>query len=320
MNLPDTSPRALVKTLPRVAREPAERALDHIQHGCFQRSMALLVAGSSLVSTLEVGYEHYKGSYSNPVMYTPVTLGGALTVASTAAIFSRRAATTWMRWLSYITLADGAIGFCFHIRGVARKPGGWRMPVTNVVMGPPLFAPLLFGTSAYLGVIASYLQREEDLKRLGGMHSRVLDVTRRFRKQDFREEIGRGRFQRHLCGVAALWTICSGLESWYSHYKDNFRYKVQWSPILLTPLMLAATLGARKSTRIANTLLPMVSAVLMLDGAVGFGYHVRGILRRSGGEKKPLYNILYGPPIFAPLLFAACGLLGMMAYLMRRER
>ena len=320
MNLPDTSARALVKTLPRVARESAERALDHIRHGRFQRSMAVLVAGSSLVSTLEVGYEHYRGSYSNPVMYTPVMLGGALTIASTAAIFSRQAATTWMRRLSYITLADGVIGFCFHIRGVARKPGGWRMPVTNVVMGPPLFAPLLFGTSAYLGVIASYLQREEDLNRFGGMRSRVLDVTRRFRKQDFRAEIGTGRFQRHLCGVAALWTICSGLESWYSHYKDNFRYKVQWSPILLTPLMLAATLGARKSTRIANTLLPMASAVLMLDGAVGFGYHVRGILRRSGGEKKPLYNILYGPPIFAPLLFAACGLLGMMAYLMRRER
>jgi hypothetical protein len=299
---------------------PAEKALDHIQRGYFQRSMALLVAGSSLVSTLEVGYEHYKGSYSNPVMYTPVTLGGALTIASTAAIFNRRVATTWMRWLSYITLADGAIGFCFHIRGVARKPGGWRMPVTNVVMGPPLFAPLLFGTSAYLGVIASYLRREEDLDRFGGLRSHVVELTRRFRKQDFREDIRNGRFQRHLCLVAALWTICSGMESWYSHYKDNFKYKVQWSPILLTPLMLAATLGARRNARIANTLLPLASAVLMLDGAVGFGYHSRGILTRSGGEKKPLYNILYGPPIFAPLLFAACGLLGMMAYLMRRER
>ena len=301
-------------------REPAEKALEHIQQGCFQRSMALLVAGSSLVSTLEVGYEHYKGSYSNPVMYTPVSFGGALTIASTAAIFSRHAATTWMRWLSYITLADGVIGFCFHIRGVARKPGGWRMPVTNVVMGPPLFAPLLFGTSAYLGVIASYLQREEDLERFGGVRSRMVDLTTRLRKRDFREEIRTGRFQRHLCAVAALWTLCSGMESWYSHYKDNFKYKVQWSPILLTPLMLAATLGARRSARIANTLLPLASTVLMLDGIVGFGYHIRGILRRPGGEKKPLYNILYGPPIFAPLLFAACGLLGMMAYLMRRER
>jgi len=320
MNLPDTSPRGLVKTLPKVVRKPAEKALDHIQHGCFQRPMALLVAGSSLVSTLEVGYEHYKGSYSNPVMYTPVTLGCALTIASAVAIFSRRAATTWMRWLSYITLADGAIGFCFHIRGVARKPGGWRLPVTNVVMGPPLFAPLLFGTSAYLGVLASYIQPEEDLDSFGGVRSHLIEVTARFREKDFRNEIRTGRFQRHLCAVAALWTVCSGMESWYSHYKDNFKYKVQWSPILLTPLMLVATLGARRSARIANTLLPLASAVLMLDGVVGFGYHIRGILARSGGEKKPLYNILYGPPIFAPLLFAACGLLGMMAYLMRRER
>ena len=52
----------------------------------------------------------------------------------------------------------------------------------------------------------------------------------------------------------------------------------------------------------------------------GFYYHARGIVRRPGGVKKPLYNILYGPPIFAPLLFAACGFLGLMASLLRRER
>jgi muramidase (phage lysozyme) len=183
-------------------------------------------------------------------------------------------------------------------------------------MGPPLFAPLLFGTSAYLGVIASYLQREEDY----GLRSRVVAATTRLHKQDFRDDIRTGRFQKHLCAVAAVWTVCSGMESWYSHYKDNFKYKVQWSPILLTPLMLAATLGARRSKRLANTALPAVSALLMLDGTIGFGYHMRGILRRPAGKKKPLYNILYGPPIFAPLLVAACGLLGMMAYLMRRER
>ena len=38
------------------------------------------------------------------------------------------------------------------------------------------------------------------------------------------------------------------------------------------------------------------------------------------GIKKPLYNIMYGPPIFAPLLFAACGTIGLLASLMRRER
>lgn len=36
--------------------------------------------------------------------------------------------------------------------------------------------------------------------------------------------------------------------------------------------------------------------------------------------KKPLYNLIYGPPVFAPLLFAACGTIGLLASLMRRER
>jgi hypothetical protein len=84
--------------------------------------------------------------------------------------------------------------------------------------------------------------------------------------------------------------------------------------------MIFACIGAIKNKKIANTLLPVASALLMLNGAVGTFYHMRGIARRSGGIKKPLYNILYGPPLFAPMLMAACGLLGALAYLMRRER
>ncbi len=89
---------------------------------------------------------------------------------------------------------------------------------------------------------------------------------------------------------------------------------------MLTPLLMGAAAGAIKSRRIANTALPVVSALALADGAAGFYYHARGIARRPGGMKKPLYNILYGPPIFAPLLFAACGFLGLMASLLRRER
>ena len=312
----DTTPKALAAALPDRLRGPAETVLAYIQQGTFQRSMSLLVASTSLVSGIEVSYEHYRGSYSNPVMYTPVILSGVLTAASIGGFLSRGMATTFMRYASYTTLIDGLIGFGFHIRGVARKPGGWRMPIINIVMGPPLFAPLLFGTSAYLGVIASYLQREEDY----GARSKVIEMGTRLRKRDFRDDIRVGRFQKHLCVVTAIWTIASGAESWYSHYKDNFKYRVQWSPILLTPLLAGAAIGSVKSKRVANTLLPVASAIAMADGAVGAFYHVRGILRRSGGKKKPLYNILYGPPLFAPMLFAACGLLGMMAYLMRRER
>jgi hypothetical protein len=52
---------------------------------------------------------------------------------------------------------------------------------------------------------------------------------------------------------------------------------------------------------------------------VGFFYHARGILRRPGGTKHLVYNIIYGPPIFAPLLFGAAGMLGLLASLLRRR-
>jgi hypothetical protein len=175
---------------------------------------------------------------------------------------------------------------------------------------------LLFGTSAYLGVIASYLQREED----HGLLSRAVEVSLSLRVPNFGDDIRVGRFQKHLCIVCAIGTFAVGAESWYSHYKDNFKYRVQWSPVLLTPLMIFAALASLRSKRIANTLLPAASVLLMLNGVVGTGYHGRGIVRRSGGTRKPLYNILYGPPIFAPMLMAACGLIGALAYFMRRER
>lgn len=316
MKLPDTRPASVARLLPDSLREPAELVIAHIEYGTFQRSMSLLVTGTSLISGIEVAYEHYKGSYSNPIMYTPVILSGTLTVASICGFFSRRLASTFFRYTSFATLLDGVIGFGFHIRGIARKPGGWRLPITNIIMGPPLFAPLLFGTSAYLGVIASYLQREED----HGLRSYAIAKALSLGKPKFGDDIRSGRFQKHLCLVCAVGTFAVGAESLYSHYKDRFKLPVQWSPVLLSPLMVLTALGAIRSRRVANTLLPILSAALMLNGVVGTWYHARGIARRPGGLKKPLYNTLYGPPIFAPMLMAACGMLGALAYLMRRER
>jgi hypothetical protein len=314
--LADALERGADRNLPAPLSAAVATALEHLREGCFQRSLCLIVATTSVASGLEVGYEHYKGSYSNPVMYTPVVLSGALAAAGLLAAFSRAAARTVLRWVSVATLADGIIGFFFHVRGVARKPGGWSLPITNIVMGPPIFAPLLFGTSAYLGLMASYLRREEDLHRVAGRLGELAESA----NSDWRTDLRYGRFQKHLSAVTVLWAFFSGFEALYSHYKTNFRFKAQWTPILLAPLVMAAAAGAMKSRRIANTALPIVSALALADGAAGFYYHARGIARRPGGLKKPLYNTLYGPPIFAPLLFAACGFLGLLASLLRREK
>jgi hypothetical protein len=120
--------------------------------------------------------------------------------------------------------------------------------------------------------------------------------------------------------AAIVSAFFSGFEAWYSHYKNNFRYKAQWTPVLLAPALMLTGAYSLKHRRAAQTLLPAVSALALADGAAGFFYHARGVLRRPGGLKKPLYNLIYGPPVFAPLLFAACGFLGILASLLRRKK
>jgi hypothetical protein len=303
----------------------ASVVVNDIREGKFQRSLSLLTAATSVVSGLEVAYEHYRGSYSRRVMYTPVILSGVLAVAGVAAFFSRRAARTALRSASLVTLADAAVGFYFHVRGIHRKPGGWRFPMTNMIMGPPIFAPLLFGTSAYLGLIASYLQREEDSDENQSSQNSDTWLARLLPPADGREllsdeqDMREGKFQRQVAIVAGISALMSGFEAYYSHYKNNFRYKVQWSPVVIAPLLAGAAFASVKSRRAAATLLPAASALASADAAVGFYYHARGVLRRPGGSKHLVYNILYGPPIFAPLLLGAAGMLGFLASMLRRR-
>lgn len=306
--------------------------LQHIREGRFQRSLALIAGFSSILSGLEVAYEHYRGSYSQRVMYTPVILSPTLFAAAIAGAANRKAARTGLPVVSALAVADGLVGFAFHVRGVHRKPGGWRLPVNNIIMGPPILAPVLFAISGYLGLIAAFLRREDDpeVADLHGGHAakesppsawmtllpQSITKETRMLEHDIRE----GRFQKHVAAAMACAAICSGFESLYSHYENDFSYKqLQWSPIILTPIMAAAGFGAVKSPTIARTLLPAASAAAVLDGSVGFFFHARGILRRPGGAKLPLYNLIYGPPAFAPLLFAATGFLGLLASLLRRE-
>jgi hypothetical protein len=192
-------------------------------------------------------------------------------------------------------------------------------------MGPPIFAPLLFGISAYLGLMASFLRRgeEKDVQLLprathANHWARFLGVEKK--AIPWAQDVREGRFQNQLAIATVIATFFSGFEAWYSHYKNNFRYKAQWTPIIISPLLMAAGIGAVKSRRIAHTWLPAISAVAIADGAIGFGYHARGVWRRPGGLKKPIYNVIYGPPLFAPLLFAASGFLGVLASLLRREK
>lgn len=308
---------------------------DEIREGRFQKALALIAGLSSLLSGLDVTLEHYRGSYGQRVMYSPVILSPMLLIAGIWGVFSKRAARTVLPVVSGLTLADCLIGFGFHVRGIARKPGGWRVPIANLIMGPPIFAPLLFGISAYLGVLAAFLRRANApaepalhpavrpvrmLMELNAVHDPKPGGDEQDQKQSWEQDIREGRFQKHLAAATAAASLFSGVEALYSHYKNNFRYWVQWTPVASSLLLTGAGIAAVVSRRAARTLLPLASLIAVVNGTLGFYFHVRGLLRRPGGLKKPLYNLVYGPPVFAPLLFAACGALGLLAGLMRREK
>jgi hypothetical protein len=313
--------------LPRAVTREGVVLEQHIREGRFQRSLALVTAFSSFLGGLEVTLEHYRGSYSQQIMYTPVLLSATLAVAGVWAVLSRWAARILLPIASALLFLDGLVGLYFHVRGIARKPGGWRVPVMNVIMGPPLFAPLLLSLSGYLGLIASLLRREDDpgtslipglpgpRRGLPGFLPRTTDHGGIALEHHIRE----GRFQKHLAVAAGVAGILSGLEALYSHYKNDFTYPIeQWSPVVFGPALLVAGIGTIWSRAVARTLLPITSALALLDGTLGFYYHVRGATRRPGGTRLPLYNALYGPPLFVPLLLAASGAMGLVASLLRR--
>jgi hypothetical protein len=89
-----------------------------------------------------------------------VWLSPALTAAGVAGVRSRRAARTWLPVLSALYCIDGAIGVITHVRGVARKPGGFSEPLFNIVMGPPLLAPGSLALVGGMGLAAAALERE----------------------------------------------------------------------------------------------------------------------------------------------------------------
>ncbi|GCE06036.1 hypothetical protein [Dictyobacter aurantiacus] len=313
----------LLNLLPRAITREGIVLDQHIREGRFQRSLSLITAFSSLLAGLEVTYEHYRGSYGQQIMYTPVIISPILAVAGVWGALNRRVARTVLPIVSLFTMVDGVVGFYFHVRGVARKPGGWRIPIFNVIMGPPVFAPLLFAISGFLGMIASLLRREDDPEHtsLPGMpRPRAGWLPRKLVREGivFEQDVREGRFQRVLGVATAVSAFFSGIEALYSHYKNNFSYRVQWTPVLLTPVLMIAGIGTLWSRTMARTLLPLASVLALLNGGIGFLYHVRGVMRRPGGLKKPFYNLVYGPPIFAPLLFAASGFLGVLASLLRR--
>jgi hypothetical protein len=156
--------RPLERLAGRRGEPPVPRGLRgwlrNVRAGRMQKTLALATALSAPPLAFEVYLEHYKGSFGDKWMWTPIVLTPPLTAAGIAGVRSERAARTWLPLLSALYALDGVVGTITHLQGVRKKPGGFSEAKYNLVMGPPLLAPGSFCMIGALGLLAALLERE----------------------------------------------------------------------------------------------------------------------------------------------------------------
>jgi hypothetical protein len=300
-------------------------ARTELRDGRFERSMALMTAFAAIVSGWEAYAQHLRGAFSHWLMWTPVGLTPPTVIAAVAALVSDRAARRVLPALAVASLVDGVVGFVFHLRGIDRMPGGWKLGQYNVVMGPPIFAPLLTCTVGVVGLLAGLLRPEKahDSPWDEQLEALLRDLWNAPRPRgrparSFAANVARGRFQRTMALVSAGFAVLAGGEAYFEHLRGSFNRRLMWTPIWVTPPMVVAGIAAAFSQRVAEYVLPWTAAVTFLDGLLGFGLHLQGIQRMPGGFRNMQFNFTMGPPLFAPLLLSSVGLLGFIAALVRR--
>jgi hypothetical protein len=137
------------------------RLLKNIRAGRVQRLLALTTALSAPPLAFEIYLEHYKGSFGDKWMWAPIATTPPLTAAGIAGFYSERAARTWLPAVSAVYALNGVIGTWTHLRGIQKRPGGFREPLYNMVMGPPPLAPGSLCLVGALGIAAAVMRREK---------------------------------------------------------------------------------------------------------------------------------------------------------------
>lgn len=284
-----------------------------IRDGRFQRAMALMAAFAAIVSGFEAFVQHRRGAFADPLMWTPVVLMPPTAVGALVVVASGRGTRVLLPLLSVASITDGIVGFLLHLRGIQRMPGAFRLGQYNVVMGPPVFAPLLMSSVGVLGLLAAALRPAKGSDVTGIVGNRGAGSLARFVS-----DIADGRFQRGMAVTSASLAVLAGGEAYFEHLRGSFNNRLMWTPVWLTPPMVVAGIVAAASEEAAHVALPAASLVMFGDGLAGFLLHLRGIRDMPGGFSNLDFNMTYGPPLFAPLLFSSVGLLGLIATLMRR--
>lgn len=280
---------ALEATLPTASRQATVKAARRLN-----RSAATLATSVLLDSAVE----HYRGSFKNKAMFTPLIVSALTLAVSAHGTADKRPAAHNVRDLTYILAASvGVAGTGFHIYNVTKRPGGisWQ----NLFYGAPLGAPFAILLAGLLGF---YSERVRDTS--GSRTARVFGWPA-------------GRALAALTGAGLLGTAAeAGLLHFRGAYHDPFMFLPVTVPPIAAALAGEAALGPPNRDRWFSRAWLRMTALL---GFAGVGFHAWGVSRNMGGWRNWRQNVLNGPPLPAPPSFTGLALAGLAALGLMKE-
>ena len=236
--------------------------------------------------------EHYRGSFQNRAMYTPLAAAALTFCGSLFGSLDPRAKGHAARDAIYATaVATGFAGLGFHAYNILKRPGGWSW--LNLFYAAPIGAPMALALAGLLGRAAERVRNAPF-----GMPATLLGLPA----------------GRMLAAVASAGLAGTIGEAALLHFRGAYHDPAMVLPVTVPPVAsaLLATVALSPSPRrgrIARWWLRLTASL----GFAGVGFHILGVARNMGGWRNWSQNILNGPPLPAPPSFTGLALAGLAA-------
>jgi hypothetical protein len=250
-------------------------------------------AGLLAMSVLaDSAVEHYRGSFENRAMYTPLLTSALSLAVSAHGVSDKRASAHVVRDTIYALAGlSGVAGSAFHLYNITKRPGGFSW--LNLFYSAPLGAPFALFLSGLMGFTA---ERVRD---------NTPNVTPRI------VGLPAGRAMAALTSLGMLGTVG---EAALLHFRGAYHDPAMFLPVTVPPIA-AGLLGnvavaPRGRDRWFTRWWLRLTATL---GLAGVGFHIYGVARNMGGWRNWSQNVLNGPPIPAPPSFTGLALAGLAA-------
>jgi hypothetical protein len=271
----------------RTASAPAQTAT--VKAARRLNRAAGMIAASVLADS---GMEHYRGSFHNKAMWTPLISSALSLAVSVHGHRDKKHGARRGRDLVYAAAGlTGIVGTGFHLYNITKKPGGFSWQ--NVFYSAPIGAPAALSLSGLMGFLSERVRDNEP-----GIDPTIAGYSA-------------GRVVAALTSASLLGTMG---EAGLLHFRGAYHNPFMFVPVSVPPVA-AALLGntAAGASRVHRPITRWWLRATTLMGLMGVAFHAYGVSRNMGGWRNWRQNAFNGPPLPAPPSFTGLAMAGLAA-------